>query len=421
MTRNRLNVIGNSTTNLFTGSFGVQINQTLFNGFQTRNNVRAAEAQVNASDESLRNTEQNTMFNAASAYMDVIRDRQIAVLDERNLEFLSEQVRAALASHYQQDLDLQSLFKDVASAFVATAATLTEVPHLIDRAYRIAKAERRVTCVILPNDLQLMPMKQPPLAHGMTHSGVGIDLSPVTPAERELRKAADVLNSGEKVAMLVGAGALGATEELVAVADRLGAGVAKALLGKAALPDDLAFVTGSIGILGTKASWELMQGCDTLLMIGSGFPYAEFLPKPGKVRAVQIDRDAAMLGLRYPMEVNLVGDARATLRAILPMLAKQERRRVAPSDRDLDRRELAERAPGGRGKGGAGQSAAGRDGAVGPPAGPGDRHRRQRHHHGVVCAQPQVPRRHDGVGVGHAGHDGKCGALRHRRKVRLSG
>ncbi len=236
------------------------------------------------------------------------------------LALVGQQARTALGSHYQQDLDLQSLFKDVAGAYVETAFTPAQVPHLIDRAYRIAKAERRVTCVILPNDLQMAAMEMPPQEHGATHSGVGIELSPVVPDAAALRRAADVLNAGSKVAMLVGAGALGATDAVIAVAERLGAGVAKALLGKAAVPDDVPYCTGSIGLLGTKASWDLMQGCDTLLMVGSGFPYAEFLPPVGQARGVQIDIDPGMLGLRYPMEVNLIGDAAATLQALLPLL-----------------------------------------------------------------------------------------------------
>jgi pyruvate dehydrogenase (quinone) len=236
------------------------------------------------------------------------------------LALVGQQARTAIGSHYQQDLDLQSLFKDVAGAYVETAFSPVQVRHLIDRAYRIAKSERRVTCVILPNDLQLAAMEQPTHEHGMTHSGVGIELSPVVPDAAALARAAEILNAGEKVAILVGAGALRATDEVIAVAERLGAGVAKALLGKAAVPDDLPFCTGSIGLLGTKASWDLMQGCDTLLMVGSSFPYTEFLPKEGQARGVQIDRDAGMLGLRYPMEVNLLGDAAATLSALLPLL-----------------------------------------------------------------------------------------------------
>ncbi|MGF9762579.1 thiamine pyrophosphate-requiring protein [Microvirga sp. 0TCS3.31] len=236
------------------------------------------------------------------------------------LALVGQQARTAIGSHYQQDLDLQSLFKDVAGAYVETAFSPAQVRHLIDRAYRIAKSERRVTCVILPNDLQIAPMEQPAREHAMTHSGIGIELSPVVPDAAALARAAEVLNAGQRVAILVGAGALGATDDVVAVAERLGAGVAKALLGKAAVPDDLPFCTGSIGLLGTKASWDLMQGCDTLLMVGTGFPYTEFLPKEGQARGVQIDLNAGMLGLRYPMEVNLIGDSAATLSALLPLL-----------------------------------------------------------------------------------------------------
>jgi pyruvate dehydrogenase (quinone) len=145
----------------------------------------------------------------------------------------------------------------------------------------------------------------------------------IRPSDSDLDRAAEVLNAGKKVAMLVGAGALDATDEVIAVADRLAAGCAKALLGKAVLPDDLPWVTGSIGLLGTEPSWKLMMECDTFLMIGSGFPYSEFLPKEGQARGVQIDIDAGMLSIRYPMEVGLIGDSGETLRALLPRLKQK--------------------------------------------------------------------------------------------------
>jgi pyruvate dehydrogenase (quinone) len=233
---------------------------------------------------------------------------------------VGQQARTALGASYQQEVDLQNLFKDVASEFVGMASVPEQVRHLIDRAVRIAHTKRTVTCVILPNDLQQLPYEDPPLAHGATHTGVGYAGPAKLPDEGLLRAAADILNSGKKVAMLVGAGALDATDEVIAVAERLKAGVAKALLGKAALPDDLPFVTGSIGLLGTKPSWDLMKGCDTFFMIGSSFPYSEFLPKPGAARGVQVDIDGTRLSLRYPMEVNMVGDSATTLRALLPML-----------------------------------------------------------------------------------------------------
>lgn len=233
---------------------------------------------------------------------------------------VGQQKRSAIGGDYQQEVDLVSLFKDVAHEFVHMATTAEQVRHLIDRAMRIARDRRAVTCVIVPNDVQDLPAAEPPREHGSVLSGIGRTAIGEVPAEVDLAEAAHLLNRGERIAMLVGAGALGATDELIAVAEKLGAGVAKALLGKAAVPDDLPFVTGSIGVLGTKASWDLMNECDTLLVVGSAFPYSEFLPPEGQARGVQIDIDARMIGLRYPMELGLVGDARETLRALLPLL-----------------------------------------------------------------------------------------------------
>ena len=233
---------------------------------------------------------------------------------------VGQQARTAIGAHYQQEVDLQSLFKDVAGEYVATAMVPSQIRHLIDRAVRIAAATRSVTCVIIPNDLQNLEYEDPPLAHGTTHTGVGYAGPALRPADDLLRQAAAVLNAGKRVAMLVGAGALHATDEIIAVADRLQAGCAKALLGKAALPDDMPWVTGGIGLLGTAPSWNMMQDCDTLLMVGSSFPYSEFLPKPGSARGVQIDLDPTRLSLRYPMEVSVAGDSATALRALLPML-----------------------------------------------------------------------------------------------------
>ncbi|KVL42815.1 thiamine pyrophosphate-binding protein [Burkholderia territorii] len=240
------------------------------------------------------------------------------------LAIVGQQARAALGGHYQQEVDLPALYKDVAGAFVQLAVVPGQVRHLVDRAVRIAVGARTVTALVLPNDLQELDYAPPKRAHGTVHSGVGYTAPKVVPYADDLQRAADVLNTGKKVAMLVGAGALRATDEVIAVADRLGAGAAKALLGKAALPDDLPWVTGSIGLLGTKPSYELMTGCDTLLVVGSGFPYSEFLPKEGQARGVQIDLKADMLSLRYPMEVNLVGDSAETLRALLPLLKERQ-------------------------------------------------------------------------------------------------
>ncbi len=225
----------------------------------------------------------------------------------------------ALGGSYQQEVDLQQLFEDV-SDYVYTVSNPMAVRHITDRAFRTAIGYRSVTTIVLPKDIQEEKYHQPPHKHNTLHSSPGITLPVTVPPAAALRAAADILNAGERVAMLVGAGCLNATDEVIAVAERLGAGVAKALLGKAAVPDDLPFVTGTIGLLGTATSFELMEHCDTLLMVGTSFPYAEFLPKEGKARGIQIDIDPKNLGLRYPTELNLVGDAATTLRELLPLL-----------------------------------------------------------------------------------------------------
>jgi len=240
---------------------------------------------------------------------------------------VGQQAMASLGGDYQQEVDLTTLFKDVAHEFVHMATDPAQVRHLVDRAVRIALDQRTVTCVIVPNDLASeKAVAAPPHEHGTVHSGVGYSRPRVVPEEADLERAAAVLNESEKVAMLIGQGAMHAADEVVQTAETLGAGVAKALLGKAALPDDLPFVTGSIGLLGTKPSWDLMMGCDAFLMVGSSFPYSEFLPKEGEARGVQIDLDGRMVGIRYPMEVNLVGDSKETLKALLPKLEHKDDR-----------------------------------------------------------------------------------------------
>jgi pyruvate dehydrogenase (quinone) len=236
---------------------------------------------------------------------------------------VGQQARSALGASYQQEVDLQNLFADV-TEYVITAVVPEQVRTCIDRAVRIAQAKRAVTCVIIPNDLQELEYEDAPIAHGTTHTGVGYPGVATLPDMADIRHVAEILNMGKKVAILVGAGALHATDEVIAVANRLNAGVAKALLGKAVLPDDLSFVTGSLGLLGTKPSWDLMKACDTFLMVGSAFPYSEFLPKPGDAQGVQIDINGANLSLRYPMEYSLIGDSKQTLAALLPLLKQND-------------------------------------------------------------------------------------------------
>jgi pyruvate dehydrogenase (quinone) len=239
---------------------------------------------------------------------------------------VGQQATSALGSDYQQEVDLVTLFKDVAHHYVHMCAAPAAARHLVDRALRIAKAERVVTCIIFPNDIQELGMEEPERAHGNVFSGVGYSAPLVIPRDDDLKRAAEVLNRSERVAMLIGAGALHAPEEVTRVADLLGAGIAKALLGKAALPDALPSVTGAIGLLGTRPSWNLMTGCDALLMVGTSFPYSEFLPPEGQARGVQVDIKPRMLSLRYPMEVNLCGDSAETLRRLTPLLERKSDR-----------------------------------------------------------------------------------------------
>jgi pyruvate dehydrogenase (quinone) len=239
---------------------------------------------------------------------------------------VGQQARMSLGASYQQEVDLDALFKDVAHEFVQTCMDPRQAAHLVDRAVRIALSQRTVTAIIVPNDVQELPYEEPPRAHGAVHSSPGWSAPRVVPYEGDLRRAADVLNAGEKVAMLVGRGAKGATDDVLAVADLLGAGIAKALNGRAVVPDDVPFVTGSIGLLGTRPSDDMMQGCDTLLMVGTSFPYAEWLPEPGQARVVQIDIDPRNLAMRVPTEVPLAGDAGVTLEALRPLLRRKEDR-----------------------------------------------------------------------------------------------
>lgn len=236
---------------------------------------------------------------------------------------VGQKALTALGGNSQQEVDLVSLFKDVASEYIQMAVDPAQIRHLIDRAFRIAISQRTVTCIIIPSDLQTKEYQEPPHKHQTIHSGLGYSAPRVIPQDTDLRRAAEIINTGERVAILVGAGALHAAEEVAQVANLLGAGVAKAFLGKSVLPDDLPFVTGAIGLFGTNASHDMMQNCDTLLMIGSSFPYAEFLPEEGKARGIQIELDGRMQSIRYPMEVNLTGDSAETLRALIPLLNRK--------------------------------------------------------------------------------------------------
>lgn len=236
------------------------------------------------------------------------------------LALVGQTHRTAMGGSYQQEVDLHTLFKDVASDFVETVTVPEQLPNVLDRAIRTAYARRAPTALIIPGDVQELDYSAPTHEFKMVPSSLDRSGWTATPSQESLERAAEILNSGDKVAILVGQGARGARAEVERIAELLGAGVAKALLGKDALSDELPYVTGSIGLLGTRPSYELMRDCDTLLTIGSSFPYSQFLPEYGKARAVQIDIDPHMVGMRYPYEVNLIGDAQATLQRLIPML-----------------------------------------------------------------------------------------------------
>jgi len=235
--------------------------------------------------------------------------------------------RSAMGGAYQQEVDLLSLFKDVASDYVQMVTVPEQLPNVLDRAIRTALGRRTVTALIIPSEVQELDYSPPRHEFKQVPSSLGISWPELAPDSEALRRAAEVLNAGEKVALLIGQGARGAAPEVDQVADLLGAGVAKALLGKDALSDELPYVTGAIGLLGTRPSYEMMMGCDTLLTVGSNFPYTQFMPKLDQARGVQIDIDPGLIGMRYPNEVNLVGDAGATLRALIPLLGRKTNRK----------------------------------------------------------------------------------------------
>jgi pyruvate dehydrogenase (quinone) len=239
---------------------------------------------------------------------------------------VGQQARSSLGADYQQEVDLVSLYKDVAREFVQVLNVPAQTELLIDRALRVAAASRSVTAIIVPNDVQELPYEDPPRAHGAVYSSVGYVAPRPVPEAGQLAAAAEILNAGERVAMLIGQGAIRASAEVTQTADLLGCGVAKALNGKAALSDELPYVTGGIGLLGTKPSNDMMEGCDTLLMVGTNFPYSEWLPEPGQARCVQIDIDGRLIGMRYPTEVGLVGDAAVTLRELNRRLERKQDR-----------------------------------------------------------------------------------------------
>ncbi|QKG22331.1 thiamine pyrophosphate-requiring protein [Actinomadura verrucosospora] len=239
---------------------------------------------------------------------------------------IGQQKRLSQGTHYQQEVALENLFADV-SEFVQICMDPGQMRHIIDRAFKTALTTRGVATIIIPEDIQeSQAVPSPPKEHGSVFSSVGWSRPRILPNPEELRKAADILNGGKKVAMLIGQGAANAEAEVIEAAELLGAGIAKALLGREVVPDDLPFVTGPIGLLGSKASDEMIMNCDVLFMIGSSFPYSEWLPDEGSCKGVEIDIDGRMIGIRYPMDAHVVGDAKETLKELIPLLKRKKDR-----------------------------------------------------------------------------------------------
>lgn len=251
---------------------------------------------------------------------------------------VGQQARVALGTEFQQEINLEQALSDVA-VFVQTVTTPMHAQFVLDKAIRMAKAYRGPAVVILPVDLQTMDMEEPAQEHFVSRSGIGHASDRLRPDDEALARAAKILNAGEKVAMLVGQGAIGATDEVLEVAERLGAGVATSLLGKQVVPGEVPYHTQQLGLLGSRPSYDMMQKCDTLLLVGTNFPYAEFLPATGQARAVQIDISPRHLGMRYPTQENIWGDAKTTLRALLPYLEPHDtgwQEQIAEEKREWD-------------------------------------------------------------------------------------
>lgn len=232
-----------------------------------------------------------------------------------------------IGTYTQQDVALDKLYMDVA-VFDERIMGPTHVENIANLACRMALAYRGVSHITFPVDLQEKEVKERQrsnrnIAH---HTSDVFARSARVPDRLELERAAEILNQGRKTVILAGRGALNATDELEQLAELRGAPIVKPLLGKAAVPDDSPYTTGGIGLLGTKPSQEAMEDCDTLLMVGTSFPYIEFLPKPGQARGIQVELDPKRIGLRYPVEVGLIGDSRKTLKELIPLLKRNEDR-----------------------------------------------------------------------------------------------
>jgi pyruvate dehydrogenase (quinone) len=233
---------------------------------------------------------------------------------------IGQQARSVLGAGYMQEVNLGTLFADVASQFNQTVSSPDQIPFVIDKAFRTALATRTPVVVVIPHDIQNASATPPTHEHGSINTNPGHWTPRVLPEERDLHAAAKVLSDGRKVAFLVGQGARDAWPAVRALAEKVGAGITTSLLGKPYVDETLPYSAGTMGHLGTTASAFVLGNCDTLLIIGSNDPWTEFYPPPGQAAAVQVDIAAKSIANRYPIDVGLVGDTRATLEALLPLV-----------------------------------------------------------------------------------------------------
>ena len=234
----------------------------------------------------------------------------------------------------QQDVELDKLFMDV-SAYNTRVMSASHMEPAADLAIRTAIMKRGVAHLTIPIDIQLQELKAAPRSDRNVphHTSANYAISGNLPQANELKLAADLINHGKRIAIMAGQGALHASEELVKLAELIGAPIVKPLLGKGVVPDTSPYTTGGIGLLGTRPSQDVIENCDTMIMVGTSYPYMEYLPKPGEAKCIQIDANAQRIGLRYPADVGLVGDSKKTLQLLLPMLKRNNYRRFLEAAR----------------------------------------------------------------------------------------
>ncbi|PZE25689.1 thiamine pyrophosphate-requiring protein [Curtobacterium sp. MCBD17_028] len=255
-------------------------------------------------------------FHMLNGLYDAQMDNQpvVAIVGQQGLD--------SIGTFTQQESNLERVFTDVA-CYVETIVSPDQASAVIDTAFRTARLRLQPAVVVIPHDVQAMTIKATPSAHWVSRSSEAIPSTAITPPMEQIRQAADIINAGEKVTFLVGAGATGATNEVLAAAEKAGAGIITALRGKDVIPSDVPYHTQQVGLLGSLPSLHQIKRCDTIVLLGTNYPYGEFLPATGQARGIQVDLKPEQLGVRYPTELNLWGDVKSTLEALLPLLEQK--------------------------------------------------------------------------------------------------